>query len=286
MQILIQQIANGLMLGSTYALIALGLTLIYGIMHIPNFALAHQGMVAAFVTYFLMVSMHFNYWPAMVVSILSACLLGIIIERGIFHPLRKSPHVNFFISALGLMLILENSVLIIAGGSQKKMEAGYGEVLTIFGFTTTGQRLLVIFVGVLLLAACYLLIKKNKYGIAIAATAQEPDGAQLVGINTSRVHMMTFAIGSGLSAVAINLVGPIYLISPSMGHGPIAKAFVVVILGGMGSIPGAVMGGYLLGLLESLGAGYISSDFADLFSFLVLVVVLYFKPTGFFGEKQ
>jgi len=286
MQILVQQIANGLMLGSTYALIALGLTLIYGIMNIPNFALAHQGVAAAYITYFLMVAGKFDYWPAMAISILAACILGVVIERCIFHPLRKSPPVNFFISALGLMLILENVVLIVAGGAQKKMESGFGEVLTIFGFTTTGQRLLVILIGFLLLAACYLLIKKNKYGIAIAATAQDPEGAQLVGINTSGIHMLTFAIGSGLSAVAINLIGPIYLISPAMGHTPIAKAFVVVILGGMGSIPGAVLGGYLLGLLESLGAGYISSDFADLFSFLVLVIVLYFRPTGFFGEKQ
>ena len=286
MEILVQQLANGLMLGSTYALFALGLTLIYGIMFIPNFALAHQGMVAGYITFFLMSVLRCNYWVAIIISILVSCLLGILIERAIFHPLRKSPHVNLFIAALALMLILENLVLIIGGGDVRQIASGYSNVINILGFTTTMQRIFVITIGAALLGGCYLLIKKNKYGIAIAATAQDSAGAQLVGINVSLVNMMMFALGSGLAAAAINLIGPIYQIEPAMGQAHIGKAFVVVIVGGMGSIPGALLGGYILGMLESLGAGYISSHFSDLFAFIILVIFLYFKPTGIFGEKQ
>lgn len=285
MEILVQQLANGLMLGSTYALIALGLTLIYGIMHIPNFALSHQGTVAGYITLFAMVALGFNYWIAILVCILASIILGILVERGIFYPLRNGPHVNYFIAALALMMILENLMLMIAGGNPQQMESGYSYVVNILGFTTTIQRILVISIGAFLLAGCYVLVKKHKYGIAIAATAQDVAGAQLVGINASRINMMTFAIGSSLAGIAIALVAPIYQITPTMGHEQIGKAFVVVILGGMGSIPGAMLGGYLLGMLESLGAGYVSSHFADVFAYLACVIFLFFKPSGFFGDK-
>ena len=285
MDIFVQQVANGLMLGSTYALIALGLTLIYGIMHIPNFALSHQGTVAGYVVLFCMVSLGINYWIAILISIVASVILGVAAERGVFYPLRNGPHVNYFIAALALMMVLENGMLIVAGGNPQQMESGYGKVVDILGFTTTIQRILVITIGAFLLAACYVLVKKAKYGIAIAATAQDVAGAQLVGINASRINMMTFAIGSALAGIAIALIAPIYQITPTMGHEQIGKAFVVVILGGMGSIPGAMLGGYLLGMLESMGAGYVSSHFADVFAYLACVIFLFFKPQGFFGDK-
>lgn len=280
-----QQILNGIMIGSVYSLMALGLTLIYGILHIPNFAHGNKYMLGAFISLTLVSLFKINYWLAILLSMLVLALIGLLVERYIYLPLRDQPHINSFIAAIGLLLFLEGIAFAIWGGEWHRFPFAYRQNLSFFGITITLHRLLVIVAAVVLIIALQLFIKKTTLGWTIEAVAQDREGAQLVGINVQWVGGMAFAIGTALAAAASSLIAPVYLVYPAMGSLPLIKAFVVIILGGMGSLPGAVIGGYLLGLIESLAGGYISMIYADLFAFAVLVIVLAIKPTGLFGKK-
>jgi len=285
MTLFLQQIINGIMLGSVYSLVALGLTLIYGILHIPNFAHGHKYMFAAYVTFFLVTIFHFNYWIAIVGAMITMGAFGALAERLIYRPLRQAPEINYFIAAIGLLMILESGAYILFGPSSRQFPQIHEQLLTFFGITVTLQRILVIACTAVLILLLQLFIKKTTVGATIEAVAQNRQGAQLVGININRVATMTFAIGTALGAAAAGLIGPVSWVYPTMGNIPNLKAFVIIILGGMGSLPGAVLGGYLLGLLEALCAGYISANYEPLFAFGILIVILAFKPTGLFGKS-
>lgn len=280
-----QQILNGIMIGSVYSLMALGLTLIYGILHIPNFAHGNKYMLGAFISLTLVSLFKINYWLAILLSMVVLALIGLLVERYIYLPLRDQPHINSFIAAIGLLLLLEGIAFAIWGGEWHRFPFAYRQNLNFFGITITLHRLLVIVAAAVLILLLQLFIKKTTLGWTIEAVAQDREGAQLVGINVQWVSGMAFAIGTALAAAASSLIAPVYLVYPAMGSLPLIKAFVVIILGGMGSLPGAVIGGYLLGLIESLAGGYISMIYADLFAFAVLVIVLAIKPTGLFGKK-
>lgn len=280
-----QQILNGIMIGSVYSLMALGLTLIYGILHIPNFAHGNKYMLGAFISLTLVSLFKINYWLAILLSMVALALIGLLVERYIYLPLRDQPHINSFIAAIGLLLLLEGITFAIWGGEWHRFPFAYRQNLSFFGITITLHRLLVIVAAAVLILLLQLFIKKTTLGWTIEAVAQDREGAQLVGINVQWVSGMAFAIGTALAAAASSLIAPVYLVYPAMGSLPLIKAFVVIILGGMGSLPGAVIGGYLLGLIESLAGGYISMIYADLFAFAVLVIVLAIKPTGLFGKK-
>ena len=280
-----QQILNGILIGSVYSLMALGLTLIYGILHIPNFAHGNKYMWGAFISLTLVAVFKLNYWLAILLSMIILAGIGLLVERFIFRPLQDQPHINSFIAAIGLLLLLEGVAFAIWGGEWHRFPFAYRQNLSFFGLTITLHRLLVIGVTFLLIILLQLFIKKTAWGWAVEAVAQDREGAQLVGVNVYLVSSLAFAIGTALAAAASSLVAPIYLVYPAMGSLPLIKAFVVIILGGMGSLPGAVIGGYLLGLIESLAGGYLSMIYADLFAFAVLVIVLTIKPTGLFGKK-
>ncbi|MGA2958433.1 MAG: branched-chain amino acid ABC transporter permease [Thermodesulfobacteriota bacterium] len=280
-----QQILNGVLIGSVYSLMALGLTLIYGILHIPNFAHGNKYMLGAFISLTLVSLFKINYWLAILLSMVVLALIGLLVERYIYLPLRDQPHINSFIAAIGLLLLLEGIAFAIWGGEWHRFPFAYRQNLSFFGITITLHRLLVIVAAAVLILLLQLFIKKTTLGWTIEAVAQDREGAQLVGINVQWVSGMAFAIGTALAAAASSLIAPVYLVYPAMGSLPLIKAFVVIILGGMGSLPGAVIGGYLLGLIESLAGGYISMIYADLFAFAVLVIVLAIKPTGLFGKK-
>jgi len=280
-----QQILNGVLIGSVYSLMALGLTLIYGILHIPNFAHGNKYMLGAFISLTLVSLFKINYWLAILLSMVVLALIGLLVERYIYLPLRDQPHINSFIAAIGLLLLLEGIAFAIWGGEWHRFPFAYRQNLNFFGITITLHRLLVIVAAAVLILLLQLFIKKTTLGWTIEAVAQDREGAQLVGINVQWVSGMAFAIGTALAAAASSLIAPVYLVYPAMGSLPLIKAFVVIILGGMGSLPGAVIGGYLLGLIESLAGGYISMIYADLFAFAVLVIVLAIKPTGLFGKK-
>jgi branched-chain amino acid transport system permease protein len=278
-----QQALNGLVTGSVYSLVALGLTLIYGTMQVPNFAHGQLFMLGAYLAYALTRS-GLHYWLAMLAAVAAIAVLGVVLERLVFRPLRHAPHLNSMIAALGLMLFLEAVAQNIWGEEFRHMESPYGGVVSVFGLLVTSHRLILVAAAAVLMTALMLFLTRTLAGSAIRATAQNAEGALLVGIDTNRVATTTFAISAALAAFAGVLIAPISLVYPSMGAMITLKAFVIVVLGGMGSVPGALVGGYLLALAESLGGTYVSATYQDLVAFAVLALVFTFKPTGLFKE--
>ncbi len=285
MHLFLQQVFNGVMLGSTYAIVALGLTLVFGILNVPNFAHGHLYMLGAYVSFFLMTLYGFGFWTALIVSMGILALVGMLIERVVYRPLRDKPHINSFISAVGALMILETSVIVFWGPQGRRIPNPYPDIVELLGITMTYQRLLVILAAIVLIALLQIFIKKTRPGATIEAVAQNREGAMLVGVNVNWVSSLTFAISTATAAAAACLVAPIFMISPTMGALLGMKAFVIVILGGLGSIPGAILGGYILGLLEAIGGGYLSAAYKDVYAFGALVLILSIKPTGLFGRE-
>lgn len=286
MELVLQQVFNGIMLGSTYSLVALGLTLVFGILNVSNFAHGNLYMLGAYITFFLMVTVGIGFWPATILALVILAITGALVEMIVFRPLRDQPHINGFIAAIGLMLFLETLVIIIWGPRGLRIPNPYPENIDLMGITMSQQRLLVIGAAVVFIILLQLFIKKTTLGTTIEAVAQDREGASLVGINVNFVSSLTFAIATALASAAASLVAPIFMISPGMGALLVMKAFVIIILGGLGSIPGAIIGGYALGLIESLGGGFISAEYKDVFAFGALILVLAIKPTGLFGKQE
>lgn len=284
MEILFQQLFNGLTIGSVYSLVALGLTLVYGILQIPNFAHGALYMMGGYITLTMITKAGMDYWLAIFISILVVGLIGILMERLVFHPLREAPAIHDKIAAIGMLLFLESFAQFVWGADYQTMPTPYDTVVKIMGLTLTMQRLLIVLSAIVVMIALYLFLKKTFTGATIIAMSQNREGANLVGINTDKVAMLTFMISGGLAAIASSLAAPINLVFPGMGQLVILKAFVIIILGGMGSIPGAILGGYILGFSESLGATYISNDYKDIIAFVLLVIILSVKPTGLFSK--
>jgi branched-chain amino acid transport system permease protein len=284
MEIFVQQLFNGLTIGSVYSLVALGLTLVYGILHIPNFAHGALYMMGGYITLAMMTKAGLHYWFAMIVSVLVVGLIGVLMERFVFYPLKDAPPIHDKIAAIGILLFLEAFAQFVWGADYQTMPTPYGQVANILGLTFTVQRILIIMSTIVIMILLYFFLKKTFTGATIIAMSQNREGANLVGINTNKVAMMTFMISGGLAAIAASLASPINLVFPGMGHLVILKAFVIIILGGMGSIPGAIIGGYILGFTESLGATYISNDYKDIIAFILLVLILTVRPTGLFAK--
>ncbi|GAX89788.1 branched-chain amino acid ABC transporter permease [Effusibacillus lacus] len=285
MDLFFQQAINGLVVGSIYSLVALGITLIYGIMHLPNFAHGHLYMLGAYFTFFMMTLYGFSYWPAILVSVAALVLIGMLLERIVFRPLQNAPHINSMIAAVGVMLFIEATARVLWGSDYRRLDSPYGGVINLFGITITQQRLIVIIAAIVLMVGLNLFLKRTVVGSTIEAMAQSREGAFLVGINANRVSLLTFAIASGLAAAAASLAAPINLVYPSMGAMVNLKAFVIIVLGGMGSIPGAVLGGYILGMAESMSGTYVNSEYKDLVAFILLVLIMTVKPTGLFAKE-
>jgi len=285
MQLFFQQVFNGVMLGSTYAIVALGLTLVFGILHIPNFAHGHLYMLGAYISFFLMTLYGFGFWTALVASMVILGLIGMLIERVVYRPLQGRPHINSFISAVGALIILETSVIVFWGPQGRRIPNPYPDMVELLGITMSYQRLLVIGAAIAMIILLQLFIKKTTPGTTIEAVAQNREGAMLVGINVNWVSSLTFAISTATAAAAASLVAPIFMISPTMGALLGMKAFVIVILGGLGSIPGAIVGGYILGILEAIGGGYLSAAYKDVYAFGALILILSIRPTGLFGKE-
>jgi branched-chain amino acid transport system permease protein len=284
LDLFLQQVLNGLTLGSIYGLVALGLTLVYGILHVPNFAHGALYMVGAYVCYFTMADLGLNYWVAIAAAAVVVAAMSVICERLVFHPLRNAPPIHDKIAAIGILLFLEAVVQMYWGADFRRIASPYNQILQIGGLTLPAQRLLIIVGAFSLMGALHLYLKKTMTGATIVAMAQNREGAFLVGIDANRVAMMTFAIAGALAAVAAGLFAPINLVYPAMGHLVLLKAFVIILLGGMGSIPGAIIGGLIIGFSEALGGFYLSSTYKDVIAFVLLVVILSIKPTGLFTK--
>lgn len=284
MDLILQQILNGLTLGGVYGLVALGLTLVYGILHVPNFAHGAFYMAGAYVAFFLMSSMGLNYWLAMAGAAVAVTVIAVLADRLVFHPLRHSPGLHHMIAAIGILLFLESGAQAIWGADFHRMETPFTGIMNFAGLVLPVQRLLIIAAAFGLVVLLHLFLTRTVTGATIIAMAQNRDGAALVGIDPNRVAMMTFAISGVLAAVAAVLYAPINLVYPGMGHLVITKAFVIIVLGGMGSVPGAIVGGLILGFAESFGAFYISTDYKDIIAFVLLVAILSVRPEGLFTK--
>jgi len=282
MEVVLQQVLNGLTLGGIYSLVALGLTLVYGILHVPNFAHGAFYMAGAFVSFHLMNAFGVNYWLAMLGSAASVAVLATLAERLVFNPLRGQPGLHPMIAAIGVLLFLEASAQALWGADFHRMQTPYTGIIDLAGVTAPVQRLLIIAAAFTLMVALHLFLTRTVTGSTIIAMAQNRDGASLVGIDANRVAMLTFAISGALAAIAATLYAPINLVYPAMGNLVITKAFVIIILGGMGSVPGAIVGGLIIGFAESFGGFYISTDYKDIIAFVLLVVILSVRPHGLF----
>ena len=286
MSLLFQQVLNGLTLGSIYCLVALGLTLVYGILHIPNFSHGALFMVGAYAAFFFAGTLGANYWVALLAAAAVTAGIAILTERLVFSRLRDSPPLHDMIAAIGLLLFLEAVAQAIWGADFHRLAPAYQGVVWLAGVPLQIQRGLIIVAAVVLMVALQIFLRRTVTGSTIVAMAQNREGASLVGIDLTRVQMLTFAISGALAAVAAVLFAPINLISPGMGNLVILKAFVIIILGGMGSVPGAIVGGMVIGFAESFGAFYVSTAMKDIIAFALLVLILSLRPQGLFPSAS
>jgi branched-chain amino acid transport system permease protein len=284
---LLQHVINTFILGSTYALLGIGLTLIFGIMRVVNFAHGELYSFGAYILYLVAVLFGLNFFVALVVAIIAGCLLGALVEIVLLKPMRGADIDTTMLVMIGAMIVMQNGEQFIWGGVAKSVATPFPELPLVIGpFSVSWLRLFVLCAALSLIGLSYLLINRTKLGKAMRATFQDHDAASLMGVNIQFIYMATFAIGSSLAAAAGALLGPVYVISPQMGNLASLKAFAIVILGGLGSIGGATAGGFLLALAEELGAGYVSSGYRDAMGFLIIIAVLLFKPTGLFARAE
>ena len=281
---------NGISLGSVYAIIALGYTMVYGIAKMLNFAHGDVIMVGAYVAFTVISTMHLPIWAGVLLSILICTALGMTIEKIAYKPLRNagSP-LAVLITAIGVSYFLQNLALLIFGFNSKSFSSVVSiENLELFDgqLIITGETIVTIISCIIIMICLTLFINKTKSGQAMLAVSEDKGAAQLMGINVNKTIALTFAIGSGLAAVAGVLLCSAYpSLSPYTGSMPGIKAFVAAVFGGIGSIPGALVGGILLGVIEILSKYYISSQLSDAIVFGMLIIVLLLKPTGIFGKK-
>ena len=280
-----QQIFNGLVIGSVYVLVALGLTVIFGILGVAHFAHGSVAMFGGYVTFFIGQRLGLSFFPAMLLAMPVGALLGAVIERLAYRPVRDDPHINAFIIALGLTLLIEKTNLLLFGADQIVIATPYRRVFDIGGLAVAELRLYVLATACTLVALMALLINKTRIGKAVRAVAQNRPAAILMGVDVERVSGIVFALSSALGVAAGALVGALFAVAPGVGEGLVVKGFAVLILGGLGSFSGAIVGGLLLGVSETLAAGLISSAYKDVVAFLVMILVLLFKPEGLLNRK-
>ena len=281
----LQQMLNGLAIGSVYTVVALGLTVVFGILGIAHFAHGSVAMSGGYLTFFFGQRLGIGFFPAMVLAMAAGAVIGLLIERLAYRPVRDAPHINAFIIALGLTMMVDGLNLLAFGADQVVIQTPYRGVFNVAGVAVGELRLLVILTAGALIGAVALLISRTKTGKSIRAVAQNRPAAVLMGVNVNRVSAIVFSVSSALGAAAGALVGALLAIAPGVGEGLAVKGFAVLILGGLGSIPGAIVGGIVLGMSESLAAGFISSAYKDVIAFVVMIVVLLFRPEGLLGKR-
>ena len=286
-QQLVQQLINGISLGSIYALIALGYTMIYGIIKLINFAHGDIYMVGAYIAFFAITMAHLSIIPALVISMVVTGLLGMLIEKLAYKPLRNAPRISVLITAIGVSFLLEYTSMYFVSPTPRTFPSVVDSFSLHLGtFVINGQQLLIFIITILLMLMLTYIVQRTKIGKAMRAASFDVETAQLMGIDANRVISITFGIGSALAAAAGVLVGVYYnSIDPLMGIMPGLKAFVAAVLGGIGIIPGAMAGGLILGIIEALVSGFLSSTFRDAAAFAILILVLLFKPSGLFGKN-
>ena len=287
---LLNSIISGLSLGSVYAIIALGYTMVYGISKMLNFAHGDVIMVGGYISFCMTMYMGMNGWLALLIAIVVCTLLGVLIERLAYRPLRGTGSLAVLITAIGVSYFLQNTALLIWGANPRVFTSLFKGMKTIHAsngqLTITPESLFTIVACVIIMVALTLFVNTTKAGKAMRAVSEDNGAAQLMGINVNQSIALTFAIGSGLAAVAGVLMCSAYpVLMPTTGAMPGIKAFTAAVFGGIGSIPGAMVGGLILGIVEIFSRAYISTELSDAIVFACLIIVLLVKPTGLFGKK-
>jgi branched-chain amino acid transport system permease protein len=276
---------NGLVLGGTYALLGTGLTLIFGLMNVVNFAHGEFYTLGAYVAFAMVSLVGLGFLPALGAAIVAGVLLGAGCEWLLLRPLRGASIDSTMLVMIGLWIAMQNGELLVWGGVARSIPHPFPTTpLTLGPLSVAPLRLVVLVASFVLIVAAQLLIYRTKLGRAMRATFQDRDTAALMGVRIHRIHTATFALGSALAAAAGALLGPIFLVYPAMGDLASLKAFSVVILGGLGNLAGATLGGVLLGLAEELGAGYVASGYRDAVGFAIIILVLLVRPSGLFAR--
>jgi len=281
----LQQILNGLAIGSVYTLVALGLTVVFGILGIAHFAHGSLAMFGGYLTFVFSTSMGLSFFASIAMAMPVGAVMGMLIERLAYRPVRDAPHINAFIIALGLTMMLEGGNLLLFGADQVIIQTPYQQVFDFGGIFVAQLRMVVIITAVTLVAIVTLLLLKTKTGKSVRAVAQNRHAAVLMGVNVNFVSSVVFAISSALGVAAGALIGALLALAPGVGESFAVKGFAVLILGGLGSLPGAILGGLVLGVSESLAAGFLSSAYKDVISFLIMILVLLVMPQGLMGKK-
>lgn len=286
MQLFLQQLVNGIALGSIYALIALGYTMVYGTIRLINFAHGDVYMMGAFLGYYLITVLQMNLVLAMAITMVMMAVLGVIIERVAYKPLRNSTRVAALITAIGVSYFLQNIMIYFIGPEVRAFPSPLEmKVFQVGGLIINSKQILVFAVAVVMMIVLQVIVKRTKMGKAMRAVAVDSEAAQLMGINVNRVISFTFALGSALAGLAGILVGIYYnSIQPTMGTAPGLKAFIAAVVGGIGSIPGAMVGGYLIGILETIVTFMGGSMYKDAVVYGLLIVILLVLPAGLFGK--
>ncbi len=284
---LLQHGLNALMLGGTYALLGIGLTLIFGIMRVVNFTHGELYAFGAYMMYMLVMLAGADFFVALALAIALGVALGAALEFVVLRRLRGADIDTTMLVMIGAWIALQNAEQLAWSGVAVSISNPFPAAPLVVGpVSVAWNRVFVFFTAIFLIGVTYALINHTKLGKAMRATFQDRDTAALMGVQIGSVHTATFALGSGLAAAAGALLGPVFVAYPSMGDLAAAKAFAVVILGGLGSIGGATLGGFILALAEELGAGYVSSGYRDAMGFLLIIVILLFRPTGLFARKE
>jgi branched-chain amino acid transport system permease protein len=281
----LQQILNGLAIGSVYTLVALGLTVVFGILGIAHFAHGSLAMFGGYLTFVFSTSIGLSFFASIAMAMPVGAVMGMLIERLAYRPVRDAPHINAFIIALGLTMMLEGGNLLLFGADQVIIQTPYQQVFDFGGIFVAQLRMVVIVTAVTLVAVVTLLLLKTKTGKSVRAVAQNRHAAVLMGVNVNFVSSVVFAISSALGVAAGALIGALLALAPGVGESFAVKGFAVLILGGLGSLPGAILGGLVLGVSESLAAGFLSSAYKDVISFLIMILVLLVMPQGLMGKK-
>ena len=282
-----QQLVNGIILGSIYALLALGYTMVYGIIKLINFAHGDIYMIGAFVGYYAINSLKMNFWIALVFSMIVCAILGVVIEFLAYRPLRNSTRISALITASGVSFFLEYIMVYFVGADTRSFPQSIKvHTYHLGSISVTNVQLLILVVALVLMVALQLIVKKTKMGKAMRAVSVDSDAAELMGISVNNTISFTFALGSSLAGAAGVLIGLYYnSIEPLMGMTPGIKAFVAAVLGGIGIIPGAALGGFVIGILETLSTAIGLSSYRDAIVYGVLIVILLLRPAGILGKN-
>ena len=288
MQQFLQQIINGLSLGSIYALVALGYTMVYGIIKLINFAHGDIYMLGAYIGFICITQLNMPFIPALICSMVLCAVIGVLIEKIAYKPLRNATRIAALITAIGVSFFLQNATMLAMGSNVRSYPPVLSyAVIEFAGLRISHQQIYIFVITVVLMCLLQFIVKYTKIGRAMRAVSVDSDAARLMGINVDQTISITFAIGSALAGAAGILVGIYYnTINPMMGSVPGLKAFIAAVFGGIGIIPGAMFGGFAIGIIETLVVGYGSSLYKDAVVYVILILILILKPAGLLGKNR